>query len=121
VSKIINCPACGNEYESKSAPNHYKAALKAQRKTPEPHVEEMRDLKGRLGFTEDMAFRRLERMNELERERLWLLKVVKRAYQKHHLDDDNIGWDELGTELHNALCNSMGDDGFQEWMESRRR
>ena len=54
----------------------------------------------------------------LKEEREWLLKVVKRAYQKHHLDEENIGWDELGIELHNALCNVMGDDGYIAWRES---
>lgn len=47
-----------------------------------------------------------------------LLAVVKLAYQKHHLGDQNIGWEELGTRLCDALCNAMGDAEFQKWLES---
>jgi len=45
-----------------------------------------------------------------------LLSACKLAYRKHHLDDDSIGWGELGECLLDALCNEMGDDGFQEWL-----
>ena len=45
-----------------------------------------------------------------------LLTACKLAYRKHHLNDDSIGWDELGECLLDALCNEMGDDGFQEWL-----
>lgn len=46
-----------------------------------------------------------------------LLAAVKLAYRKHHLGDDSIGWDELSEALLNALCNSMGDEGFQAWLK----
>lgn len=42
------------------------------------------------------------------------------AYRKHHLDDPSIGWDELSNILLNALCNSMGDTAFNEWLRIRR-
>jgi len=45
-----------------------------------------------------------------------LLSACKLAYRKHHLNDDSIGWDELSDCLLDALCNEMGDDGFQEWL-----
>lgn len=45
-----------------------------------------------------------------------LLRAVKLAYQKHCLNDDGIGWDELGDILLDALCEAMGDDGYQKWM-----
>ena len=46
-----------------------------------------------------------------------LLPVLKMAYQKHALNDDSVGWDELTDELCNALCEVMGDKGFQDWLD----
>ena len=48
-----------------------------------------------------------------------LLDAVKLAYRKHHLGDESIGWDELSECLLDALCNEMGDDGYQEWLASQ--
>ena len=47
-----------------------------------------------------------------------IIEACKMAYRKHVLDDDSIGWDELGDYLLNALCNYMGDGTFQSWMDS---
>ena len=47
-----------------------------------------------------------------------LLDAAKAAYRKHHLDDSNIGWDELSGILLNALCDVMGDKGYQDWLKS---
>ena len=41
--------------------------------------------------------------------------VLKMAYRKHVRLEDVIGWDELGDRLHDALCASIGDDGFTKW------
>jgi len=49
-----------------------------------------------------------------------LLNACKLAYRKHWLDDDSIGWDELGDILCDAICNSIGDDAFQQWLEDLR-
>ena len=49
-----------------------------------------------------------------------LLDAVKLAYRKHHLGDESIGWDELSGCLLDALCNEMGDNGFQEWLASNK-
>lgn len=46
------------------------------------------------------------------------LEALKLAYRKHVLNDDSIGWDELGHYMQAALCNEMGDDGYQKWMEN---
>jgi thiol-disulfide isomerase/thioredoxin len=46
-----------------------------------------------------------------------LLTAVQKAYRKHCLNDNSIGWEELDNILLNALCNSMGDKGYQQWME----
>ena len=45
-----------------------------------------------------------------------LLEACKMAYKKHVLNDDSIGWDELGDCLLSAICNEIGDDGYQAWL-----
>lgn len=45
-----------------------------------------------------------------------LLYIVKRAYRKHVLNDDSIGWEELGDSMCNILCEVMTDRGFQDWL-----
>jgi hypothetical protein len=46
-----------------------------------------------------------------------LLEACKLAYRKHHLDDDRVGWVELSDALLDALCNDMGDEGFEMWLK----
>ena len=46
-----------------------------------------------------------------------LLEVCKLAYRKHWLDDDRIGWEELGSALLSAICEAMGDENFQKWLK----
>lgn len=53
---------------------------------------------------------------EIERQRNVLLDAVQKAYRKHHLEDDSIGWDELGWDLQAALCEAMTDKGYQAWV-----
>ena len=43
------------------------------------------------------------------------LDACKMAYRKHHLNDDTIGWYELGEILWNAICNEMVDDKALQW------
>lgn len=50
-----------------------------------------------------------------------LLEAVKMAYRKHHLDDPDIGWEELSDILHNAICNEIGDDGYCDWLEEVKK
>ena len=50
-----------------------------------------------------------------ERQRV-LVEAVKKSYLKHWLDDHSIGYAELGTVLMDALCNTLGDDGFSKWI-----
>ena len=50
-----------------------------------------------------------------------LENAVKRAYRKHWLNDPDIGWHALGEILHDALCNSLGDKGFVEWLNEYRK
>jgi hypothetical protein len=50
-----------------------------------------------------------------------LLEAVQLSYRKHHLDDPSIGWDELSDVLMSALCDEMGDQKFQEWLDNQVR
>lgn len=45
-----------------------------------------------------------------------LLETLKRCYLKHHLNDPDIGWDELDDEMMTTLCEAMGDKEFQKWL-----
>lgn len=45
-----------------------------------------------------------------------IIQVLKLAYQKHHMDDDKIGWDELGQIMGDTLAEVMGDEEFQKWI-----
>ena len=57
-------------------------------------------------------------VHTLKTERDALLDTVKLAYRKHCMNDDSIGWEELGGLLHTALCESLGDDGYCEWLKA---
>jgi hypothetical protein len=48
-----------------------------------------------------------------------LVPALKKAYRKHVQNDDRIGWNELGDVLCDALCEGIGDKGFQEWLSSQ--
>lgn len=41
-----------------------------------------------------------------------LLAACKKAYRKHVLGDESIGWDELGDILKDAICEEIGDEQF---------
>jgi hypothetical protein len=48
-----------------------------------------------------------------------LLYVALLTYLKHVQGNDNIiGWNELGDELHSAICEAIGDDAFVQWNET---
>jgi DNA-binding GntR family transcriptional regulator len=46
--------------------------------------------------------------------------TLKNCYRKHVNLDDSIGWDELGDQIHNTLCNLIGDDAFVEWNDNAK-
>jgi hypothetical protein len=50
-----------------------------------------------------------------------LLEVVGLAYRKHHLGDMSISWEELSDKLLDALCNVMGDELFNKWLEEIKK
>ena len=45
-----------------------------------------------------------------------ITEALKSAYKKHVLNDESIGWNELSDILCNALCEQIGDSGFQQWL-----
>ena len=47
------------------------------------------------------------------------IPALQAAYRKHVQGDERIGWEELGEKLMHALCECMGDRGFQEWLKER--
>jgi hypothetical protein len=55
-----------------------------------------------------------KKVAELEQQLDTAIKVLKRTYRKHWLDDDSIGWDELGGELRDILCELIGETEFQK-------
>ena len=46
------------------------------------------------------------------------LRTLKLCYKKHVVNDPDIGWDELSSELGNALAEIMGDKEFCEWLDT---
>lgn len=50
-----------------------------------------------------------------------LLNACKLAYRKHVLNDDSIGWSELGDILLDAICNEIGDNGYQKWLKEVKK
>ena len=57
----------------------------------------------------------------METEKNRLLSAVKKAYRKHHLNDESIGWDELSDILMTAIVESIGDDNFVLWLDDLRK
>ena len=52
---------------------------------------------------------------------LLLLSLVKKAYRKHVLFDEDIGWEELGWDMQKGLALYMGDKQYQEWAAKHSR
>lgn len=47
-----------------------------------------------------------------------LIEACKKAYRKHVLQDESIGWDELSAVLGDALACALGDKGLVLWLDS---
>jgi len=46
-----------------------------------------------------------------------LLRVAKKVYRKHVLDDPEVGWAEMGEDLRMVLCNVMGHEAFNKFVD----
>ena len=66
-----------------------------------------------------MAFNDHIAVDLTDREKL-LLESVQLAYRKHWMNDESIGWSELGDTLANNLAEVMGDKDFCTWLEKIR-
>ena len=44
------------------------------------------------------------------------LAILKLVYRMHCLDDDSVGWNELGNLIKESLCEIMGDENFCIWL-----
>lgn len=49
-----------------------------------------------------------------------LLHAVLCAYAKWHLDDSDIGSEQLSDILYNAICESIGDNAFCKWVNTMK-
>ena len=56
-----------------------------------------------------------EKIDELEDDKLLLLKVCKAAHRKHSYGDDSIGWEELSEMLADTLSCVMGEEEYGKW------
>ena len=74
----------------------------------------MSDKTGRQMADDGRLQKAIEKIAELEKQLEAAIKSLKRTYRKHWLSDDSIGWDELGDELMDVLCNLIGDVEFQK-------
>jgi len=54
----------------------------------------------------------------LTREHRLLLTGCQRAYRKHALGDESIGWGELAVELETILSEVMGSRYFADWIKA---
>ena len=59
----------------------------------------------------------VQRALKLEENTNEVLSTLKKAYLKHHLNNQEIGWNELDDMMCDTLCNSMGDKEFSKWLE----
>jgi hypothetical protein len=50
-----------------------------------------------------------------------LLTACQMAYRKHVMNDNTVGWSELGDILANSLAEAMGDDEFCQWLREAHK
>ena len=75
-----------------------------------------KDLSQRLNWAADEIDRLRAENTYYRTHKTGLLTAVKVAYRKHYLNDDSIGWAELGDYLLNAICNAVGDEEYVKWL-----
>ena len=55
--------------------------------------------------------------NALKAKNDQLVNLIKLSY-RNWLEDPDVAWSELGDQLCDGLCESMGDKKFQEWLKT---
>ena len=68
-----------------------------------------------LGYVKSIEISNLRRCHTEAQ----LLEVIKLFYRKHVLNDESIGWDELGDKLYNELSEILGDKEFCKWLDTQ--
>lgn len=100
------CPVCKEQVPVGMRCSRCNAGLPPSKTDYAALSEENRRLRGENG--------------RLQAEKRDLLSAVKMAYRKHWLDDDSIGWEELGEHLQSVLTAVMGDEEFVKFLEGNR-
>jgi hypothetical protein len=65
----------------------------------------------------NMAKGRHRKQIPAEKPNATLLRVMKKVYRKHVLEDESVGWESLCEEIGMALADVMGDEAFNKWVE----
>lgn len=79
---------------------------------PEPPIDYL------LTGLEPLTKPDFNKMNQQDGRNDRLLHAVLCAYVKHVMGIDDIGWNELGDILHSVICNEIGDDNYQRWVDT---
>ena len=83
------------------------ASVKRKRPTSDAQSEVATGCRELLSGVEALTKPDYHRMNMSASRNDRLLHAVLCAYAKHHLDCDDIGWNQLGDILHSAICNEI--------------
>ncbi len=108
----IKAKCCGVYIESMCADCGSNAAPLWDYKAINKILDDNKQLQQRLATAES-------HYDELSRQNNALKNTVKLFYRKHCLNDDSIGWDELGDNLYNALAKTLGDKEFCKWLDTQ--
>jgi hypothetical protein len=79
--------------------------------------EELAALRKELQKEEEYRIDLTQIVGQLENNHI---ELIKKVYRKHCLNDNGIGWDELGENLVDALCNLMGEEKFVDWLKMEK-
>ena len=129
--KLKPCPFCGSEVEYHSGsikdacicPNRkcllfariFDVKLWNTRPIEEQLQEELEDHKSIIDRIGRERCDQIKINEQIQAENERLVKLLKLAY-RNWLEDPDVAWGELGEQLCDGLCESMGDKKFQEWL-----
>ena len=83
---------------------------------PRPELSTIGQRQQEIRKLEKQLAKKDQRITDLEVQAKRLLDTLKLAYRKHCLSDEAIGWEELGDQMLDALCEAMGD-AIKAWKE----
>ena len=91
--------------------------IKRKRPTSDFQQETVTGCRGLLSGVKALTEPDYGRLNLVTGRNDRLLHAVLCAYAKHHLDCEDIGWNQLGDILCHAICETIGDDAFCAWID----